>query len=128
MTDSSLLQIFGLVYLTIGLGMFFSPSFYRTMISRMIENEAVLFLAGLTALIIGFFLVGYHNVWWGGRAVVVTVIGYLALIKGLLLLIAPAFAVRLYRSFRFSEKTLGLYSFFVLVLGLTLFYLGCSIL
>ncbi|MDP2930286.1 MAG: hypothetical protein Q8N56_01610 [bacterium] len=56
MTDASIFQIFGLTYLTIGLGMLASPRFYEKMLNKMINDEAVLFMTGLLVLVIGYFV------------------------------------------------------------------------
>jgi uncharacterized protein YjeT (DUF2065 family) len=124
MTDASIFQIFGLTYLAIGLGMSVNRNFYKVMINKMIENEAVLFVTGLLVFVIGYFLVAYHNIWSGGWTIVITIFGWLALVKGLMMIVIPERSIKLYNSIKISEKQLGLYGVIVFVLGVVLTYLG----
>ena len=124
MADASIFQIFGLAYLAIGFGMYLSPNFYKTMINKMIENEAVLFVTGLLVLVIGGFLVNFHNVWEGGWTIVITIMGWLALIKGAMMVVIPEKSIKLYKSINISEKQMGMYAVIVVALGAVMAYLG----
>lgn len=124
MTDASIFQILGLTYLAIGLGMSVNRNFYKVMINKMIDNESVLFVTGLLVFVIGYFLVAYHNIWNGGWTIVITIFGWLALIKGLMLVVIPKSSIKLYDSIKISEKQLGFYGAIVFVLGVILTYLG----
>jgi uncharacterized protein YjeT (DUF2065 family) len=124
MTDASIFQILGLTYLAIGLGMSVSRNFYKVMINKMIENEAVLFVTGLLVFVTGYFMVAYHNTWSGGWTIVITVFGWLALLKGLMMVVIPDKSIKLYNSIMISEKQLGFYGVIVFVLGVVLTYLG----
>jgi vacuolar-type H+-ATPase subunit I/STV1 len=60
-------------------------------IKAMVHNAPVLYVAGIIALAMGLAMVLGHNVWKGGALpVVVTLVGWLSLIKGLLILFLPA--------------------------------------
>jgi uncharacterized protein YjeT (DUF2065 family) len=124
MTDASIFQIMGLVYLAIGAGMLISPGFYSIMIKKMIENEAVLFVTGLLVAVIGLILVSYHNIWNGGWTIVITIFGWLALLKGLMLVVIPERSVKLYNTIKISDQQLKIYGIIVVVLGAVLAYLG----
>jgi len=55
-----------------------------------VHNAPVVFVFGLTLTAAGLAMVLSHNVWSGGAVpVIVTVIGWLTLIKGLLFLLLP---------------------------------------
>lgn len=124
MTDASIFQLLGLTYLAIGLGMSVNRNFYKVMINKMIDNESVLFVTGLLVFVIGYFLVAYHNIWSGGWTIVITIFGWLALIKGLMMVVIPKSSIKLYNSIKISEKQLGFYGVIVFVLGVILTYLG----
>jgi hypothetical protein len=67
------------------------------MVTALVHDPPVLFLAGLMTVVAGLAMILGHNVWSGGALpVVVTLIGWSTLIKGLVLLFvspeaAPAF-------------------------------------
>ena len=60
-------------------------------VELVMANEALLFMWELIGLALGFAMVLSHNVWSGGALpVVVTVVGWLILAKGLLLTAVPS--------------------------------------
>jgi len=128
MADAIIFQIFGLAYLAIGLGMLVDPRFYGVMLKKMIDNEAMLFVTGLLVFIIGCFLVAYHNVWTGGWKMIITVFGWLALLKGLMMIVIPESSIKLYNSIKISEKQLSAYGAIVFAVGIIFSYLGYFVL
>jgi hypothetical protein len=54
-----------------------------------VETEEGFFMWGLISFVIGISMVLAHNVWIQNWQVIITVLGWAALIKGLLLLFAP---------------------------------------
>jgi hypothetical protein len=46
-------------------------------------------VSGIAALVIGLLIVMNHNVWQGSVAIIVTLVGWLSIGKGLLLVILP---------------------------------------
>jgi uncharacterized protein YjeT (DUF2065 family) len=124
MTDLNIFQIMGLIYLSIGLGMLVDHRFYKKMLNKMIDDEAVLFVTGLTVLIIGYFLVAYHNIWIFDWTVIITIIGWMALLKGLMLIIIPEKSIKLYNMIKISAEQLKIYGIIVFVLGTILSFFG----
>jgi hypothetical protein len=56
-------------------------------ITAMVHNTPLLFLSGIIAVVTGLAIVLNHNVWSGGATpVIVTLIGWVTLLKGTLLL------------------------------------------
>ena len=90
-----LARALGLYCILIGLGMF---AFRRTIlptVEAMLQNGPLLFAVGCFTIGIGVAMVVGHNIWSGGPAtVVVTIVGWLSLAKGLALAFAPADAMR----------------------------------
>ena len=128
MTDTNIFQILGLTYLAIGPGMLASPRFYKEMLNKMIDNEAVFFVMGLLGFVIGYFLVAYHNIWTGGWTIIITIFGWLALLKGLMMIVIPEKSIKLYNSIKISKRQLGVYGVIVSVLGVIFTYLGYFVL
>lgn len=124
MAEANIFQVIGLVYLAIGLGMLVNARFYETMLKRMIEDEVALFITGLAVLVIGYFLVAYHNIWVGGSTIIITVFGWMALLKGLMLVIIPEQSINLYKYIRITKGQMSLYGIIVLILGAICLYFG----
>ena len=63
-------------------------------VEAMLRNPSMMLMLGIIAVAAGLAMVLAHNIWRGGAMpVVVTLVGWLALIKGLLFLFLPADSV-----------------------------------
>lgn len=59
-------------------------------VTALLHDSALMFLLGILTLVVGLAMVLGHNVWSGGAsAVVVTLVGWLTLLKGLAFLFIP---------------------------------------
>lgn len=88
-TTIFLAQLIGPTMLAVGLGIFFSRSYYEK-VYRHLENETLaVLMGGIAALVIGILMVLNHNVWTSLLASIVTLVGWLSIVKGLLLIIVP---------------------------------------
>ena len=85
----------------------------------------LLFVSGVFTVLAGLAMVLGHNIWTGGAApVVVTLVGWAMLIKGIgLVFISPGEAVGLLAASGFAEHAYA-YGGVLLVLGLYLTYAG----
>lgn len=119
-----LARILSLLYLSIGLGILFNPSHYRQMIGEMQKSAAVVYIAAIITLVFGFLIVTYHNVWDLSWAVLITIIGWLALIKGVLLFIIPSAMLRLSQLLANKKNFFLIEGIIVIILGLVLGYFG----
>jgi uncharacterized protein YjeT (DUF2065 family) len=123
MSDGQIFRLFGLVYLVIGLGMFVNPEFYKKLYEDFAENRGVLYIGGLIALSIGFLLVTFHNVWGWYWGVILTVVGWLAVIKGVVILLLPKAMVTIIK-WMTKESGLLLIPVTATILGLFFLILG----
>jgi hypothetical protein len=122
MSEMQMFQLFGLTFFAIGTGMFVNPKFIRS-IFKEFENSAVsMFYGGLISLAIGFFLVSFHNVWILSPSLILTVIGWAAVFKGLSLLMFPKSLLRFYKGVLMGRAHIA--SYFVLGLGIVALYYG----
>jgi len=88
-TTIFLAQLIGPTMLAVGLGIFFSRSYYEK-VYRNLENETLsVLVSGIAALVIGILMVLNHNVWNSLLSGIVTLVGWLSIVKGLLLIIVP---------------------------------------
>ena len=94
--------------------------------TALIHNPALVFIAGIMALAAGLAMVLAHNIWTGGAlTVTVTIIGWLSLIKGVLLLFfSPEEASGIFLAGLHNEYLFDLYAAITLALGIYLTYGG----
>jgi hypothetical protein len=90
-----LAQLAGPTLLALGLGIFFSKDYY-TRVYRDLEKEPLaVMMAGLTTLIAGIVLVLNHNIWENLATGIISAIGWLSILKGLVLIIYPKTASKM---------------------------------
>jgi len=73
----------------IGVGMFCNINKYRQIAEDFQKNSALIYLTGLITFIMGLAILLFHNIWVADWRVIITVFGWLAFIKGALLIILP---------------------------------------
>jgi hypothetical protein len=95
-------------------------------VAALLQNAPLPFVVGVIALVAGLAMILSHNVWTGGvLPVIVTLIGWLTLIKSLLFLFLPPQAVAgLYLGRLHYEHFFYLYAAISFVLGAYLTYGG----
>jgi len=118
-----LAKIYGIVFIAVGLGMLINSKYYRKAIDGMLKNYGVMYLGGAMALIIGYVIITYHNFWVKDWTVIITIFGWIAFIKGIMLLVFPKAMISLSLSM-IKKMNLTIWSIITLVLGLVLGYYG----
>jgi len=120
-----LARLLGLYCILISLAMAVHRHATVETMTALIQTPPVLFLAGIIALVAGLALVLGHNIWSGGALpVIVTLVGWITLIRGLLVLFLPAGVdVGLLARLHY-EQLFYLYVAIALVLGVYLTYAG----
>jgi hypothetical protein len=83
----------GPILLVIGIGMAFGLMMeganYSNVLKEFIANRALIFLTGVLALLAGVAIVNMHNVWVPDWRVIVTGLGWLLVLRGVMLLVFP---------------------------------------
>ncbi len=96
-------------------------------IAGLVQSPPLLLIFGLVGLVAGVALVLGHNVWSGGAAsIIVTLIGWITVLRALLLLVLPTSTVaQLVGAIHFGDY-FYLYMTLAFVLGVYLTYAGFS--
>ena len=116
-------KITSVIYLSAALGALFSPDHYRKISDDIFKNAGLSYLTGFVALIIGFLIVHYHNFWVGDWTVLITIIGWLALIKGIIIIAFPQFIHKLSEMI-FTGLGLRIFPYTGILMGLLFGYFG----
>src|SRR5436853_5083156 len=59
------------------------------MLEQITRDPALIFLSGILLFVAGLAIVRVHNIWTGGWPVLVTVLGWVAVLSGLLRMLFP---------------------------------------
>lgn len=106
--------------------MIISPKFYKTLLAALSEHPPAIYLGGLISLGVGFLLVTFHNIWivndW---TVIITILGWVAFIKGLIMLLVPNAAIKTCAAFDAQLKKLFIVcALIIIIAGTLLAWLG----
>ena len=106
-----------------GVALFLNPQRFRNVYGKMLTDDSLLVLSGIIALLFGAFVVAIHNIWFLGWPLLITLLGWWSVIKGVLLLSSPKvasfFSFFVDRELKFY-RTIGLISALVGILFLWL--------
>jgi hypothetical protein len=91
-TSKLIAGLMGPLLLAIGAALFINRDFFPSMALEMARNQGLIFLSGILSLLAGVAVVRVHNIWSGGWPVIVTVLGWLAVIGGLVRMWFPQLA------------------------------------
>ena len=116
-------RIASVVYLSASLGAFFSTNYYRKIAEDLFSNSALTYVTGFITVIIGFFIVTYHNTWAKSWIVLITILGWLAMVKGICLIAFPQF-VRTLSERMLTDSSAKIFPYAALCLGLLFAYFG----
>ncbi len=118
-------RLIGLFLIVVCLAMLMQKQTMVEIADAILADRPLMLVLGLIALVAGLAIVLLHNVWSGGALpVVVTLCGWVILMRGVLLLfVPPDVMLRLWSVLRFDEW-LYVYAGLVMALGLYLTYAG----
>jgi len=117
-------KVFGIFYLVVAAGILFNRQFYRSFMEDFCKNTALIFLSGMFALLAGIVIVLLHNVWKADWAVIITVIGWLALVKGIWIIVLPGTVTGFIQVYQKNENLLMFHGIIALIFGVILTFLG----
>lgn len=125
MSELLVLQMFGLIYLSLGIGMFINTKFYSPILKEYKSNPAMTMLTGVISFVIGFLIVSNHNVWSPEiSSVMITLLGWLSMVSGLLILAFPTMMVKMVGKFSPLANHTKVWSIIIFVLGAIISYMG----
>lgn len=119
-----LAQIIGLYCILVGIAMILHPKRFKVMLNDFINSPAVLNLAGIITLILGIILIVFHNIWIWSWIVLITIIAWFTLIRGIIDLFVPEFAIKMAKRLESSSNFYYVSAIITLIVGLILGYYG----
>ena len=119
-------RLIGLYAILVALSMFSRGQASVETVAAFLQNPSMVFVLGVVMLAAGLAMVLAHNIWSGGAlVVVVTLVGWMTLIKSLVFLfLPPEMEARLFLERLHYQQLFYFYWALPLVLGLYLTYGG----
>ena len=129
MTSSTYIaRLMGPVLLVIGIGMavglMLQGEGYSSLLREFIGSRSLIFITGILALVAGLAIVNTHNLWVRDWRVLVTVLGWLLVIRGITLLVFPGIVQTLGDRVLASQGGIIAGASFAIVIGAILCIMG----
>ena len=109
--------LIGPLLAAMGVAMLINRNLFPSMIGEVAHNYALIFLSGILTLLAGLAIVRVHNVWTGGWHVLITALGWLAVVSGLVRMWLPQGAAPIAEAFSGSAASLAIGGLVMLALG-----------
>jgi uncharacterized membrane protein len=123
-TSSFLAKLIGPVLAVIGVGMLLDRPGYRAMAQEFLASRALIYVAGLLALVPGLAIVLTHNVWAADWRILITLLGWLAAAGGVFRILCPQQVTRIGNAMLAREQYLTISGAVMLALGAILCFTG----
>ena len=105
----------GLYLLSIGVGILLERDTMQTIIQQFSDSAALTFIGGILAFLVGAIIVSLHQDYSSTHGTVVSIIGWMILVKGVLILSFRGLFLRIASNFFISPKlTMGVSIFAIL--------------
>jgi hypothetical protein len=119
---NTLAVLMGSTLVILGITVFNKP-YFNAVMTDLANSKGLLWITGLSTFVMGTVIVALHNVWSTDWRVIVTLLGWLTVIKGAVILLFPSSMLLLYRRF-LSNHLLTYSGVYAVVLGALLLFLG----
>lgn len=127
LSTTQILAVFiGLYMVAVAIGLLTDRGSYAAMIEELRDNTAFGFLTGAFAFVLGAAMVAVHNLWTGPLAIVVSLVGWAALIEGVLILAIRRRFLDLVKVVPLTGAAEVPFGIAIIVLGVVLLYAGLA--
>ena len=123
-TSIFIARLIGPLVIVVGLTALVSPKALLEMAQEFLASRALIFLAGVLALLAGLTVVNTHNVWTAGWPVIITLFGWLAIAGGIVRIAFPGFTQSFGKTILAKEATLRVIAACQAALGAYLSFVG----
>jgi len=123
-TSIFLAKIISVYLIVAAIGILFNLKTYQKVMEDFFKNAALIYLGGAFALVIGLLIVLSHNVWVTNWQVIITIFGWLGLLKGIWLIVLPNTAVKISHPYLKKPALLVVHSCVILAFGVLLAIFG----
>ena len=113
-------KIIAILYISAGIAALSGKITFSKIVEDFEKSQGLTFISGFITLIIGMLLVTYHNIWVKNWTVLITIIGWVSLLKGVMLIAFP----QSISSFKRWYKNTRIWGIFMIIVGLLFGYFG----
>ena len=115
-------RIIAIMYFVIGIAGLMDKKYYLNTMQEIMKNSGIRLVFGMLGMIVSFIIVFYHNV-WTGWPILITLIGWIGLIKSINMILFPKFLERK-SNFVFKGGFAKVMPYICIILALIFGYFG----
>lgn len=119
-----LARVLGPFFVVVGIGVLLNLKRYQQLVMDFFENAALLYMGGIMAFALGIVIVLFHNVWTLNWGIIITVLGWISLVKGVVLIVCPGLLEKIAKVCHKNAAILAVDAVIFLALGGFLSYMG----
>jgi hypothetical protein len=110
-------RLVGPLFVVIGLGVLLNARFYQGAIIEAVHSPTLVYLSGIASLLAGLAILNAHREWTAGWPVIITILGWLCVIGGIVRIVLPRVIERFATSIYSTPTALMIVGAIVLVVG-----------
>ena len=123
-TSIFIAKFLGPYFLVAGAGMTLNASGLHDVMKAFQKNDAIIYLAGVLALVLGLAIVNVHNYWALDWPLFITVFGWLSILSGITRMTYPKLVAKIVSGMVESQGIIRAGGAVSIVLGAVLSYFG----
>lgn len=123
-TSKTIAGLIGPTLLAIAAAVLLRLGSFQAVAAQVSREPALIFLSGILLFVAGLAIVRAHNIWTGGWPVLVTVLGWLAILGGLVRLLFPTWFGAVVAGFSQGTGLMAAAGVVLLVVGAFLSFRG----
>jgi MFS family permease len=124
LTSLFIAKLIGPILIAAALSILIDEKSFRAMMKDLFGSRALVYWFGILDLLLGLVLVAVHNVWVWDWRVIITVIGWLSIVRGLVRILCTAWVIKNAPKLLRKEGLLMGVSIVMLIIGAVLSYYG----
>lgn len=105
-----LAKIIAIVYAAFGVSVLAGQVTMKKILKSFSESTALVLFTGMVAVVVGMLIVRSHNIWTYDWTVVITIIGWIAIVKGVAVLMLPETFIKLAKAVKLPSVFIGVLS------------------
>ena len=117
-TSLFLAKLIGPIFVIVGIGLLLNGDRYRAVVDEVMSSHTLLYIFGAIALTGGLAIVLTHNIWVWDWPVIITIVGWLMIVRGSFRIVFPQQVEDL------ARKMVARWSNILLISGLLVIALG----
>ena len=119
-----LAQALGLYLIFLSIAYILNRKRFKPLLVDMMNNPGLMFVVGVIALIMGILMVVSHNIWVKDWRIIITIIAWMALFKGINIIFFPNFLNKISKKWIYNNNLYYITFFFTILMGAVLLYFG----